>query len=535
MSAALPATAGLRLGERTLDVLVLAHRWIGTVLCLVFALWFASGIVMMYAGYPVLGEGAKLARTPSLDTAGVRLTPAEAYARAGLDAYVEHVRLGMLLGRPTYFFITNEGWFAVGADDGARRPAVDAAAAQRIAREFLGRDDEPRYEGLHELPDQWTIYASWAPYLPSHDFRAFQRLVFDDGTEVSVLAATGDVTQVTTRSDRVWGYLGAFIHWIYPTTFRTQHAEAWDRLIVWLSSFGTLVCVSGIVVGIWSFRWRREPGVAGSPFRGWLKWHHWIGLIFGALAGTWVFSGLMSMDPFSWSTSDVSPNGTHSEVMAGGALDLAAFSGSPAQAGAACRAQLDVKEIRLVQLRGVPYYLCAETPFRSGLIAAAAGANGAVVARFPEGLLLEAARDIMPGVEVRASALLDGYDAYYYPGWEDKLINDGAKRLPVLRIAFNDAARTLVYVDPHSGAPVAAYDVSGRRLRWLYHGLHSLDFGWLYGARPLWDLLVLPLMIGGIAMSVTGTWLGWKWLKRKVRKPRPQKSRAAQPAMRASK
>ena len=37
------------------------------------------------------------------------------------------------------------------------------------------------------------------------------------------------------------------------------------------------------------------------------------------------------------------------------------------------------------------------------------------------------------------------------------------------------------------------------------------------------------------ATAVTGTWIGWKWLKRKVRKPRPQKSRAAQAAMRASK
>jgi hypothetical protein len=522
MSAVLPAKARLPLGERTLDLLVIVHRWVGTALCLVFALWFASGIVMMYAGYPVIGEGAKLARTPSLDAAAMRLTAAEAYAQAGLEAHVEHVRLGMLLGRPMYFFVTDEGWVTVGADDGALQPFVDPAAAGRIAREYLKAEAEPVYEGLHTSPDQWTIYSSWAPYLPSHDFHSFHRLVFDDGTEVSVLSATGDVTQVTTRSDRVWGYLGAFIHWIYPTTFRTQHAEAWDRLIVWLSSFGTLVCVSGIVTGIWQFRWRREPGVAGSPYRGWLKWHHWIGLIFGALAGTWVFSGLMSMDPFSWATSADSPNGTHREVMAGGALDLAAFMGSPAAAGAVCRAQLDVKEIRLVQLRSAPYYLCVETPHRTALVAAVDG--GDAVGRFPEGLLLEAARDIMPGVPIAESTLLDGYDAYYYPGWEDRLINDGAKRLPVLKVAFDDPERTLIYIDPHSGAPVGAYDASGRRLRWLYHGLHSLDFGWLYGSRPLWDLLVLAFMLGGVAMSVTGTWISWKWLKRNVRKPHPQQS-----------
>jgi hypothetical protein len=525
VSTVLPAKPGLRLGERTLDALAVVHRWVGTALCLVFALWFASGIVLMYAGYPVIGEGAKLARTPPLDTAAVRLTAAEAYAQAGLEAYVEHVRLGMLLGRPMYFFVTDQGWFAVGADDGALQPAVDTAAARRLAREYLATNAEPVYGGFHALPDQWTIYASWAPYLPSHDFRSFHRLVFDDGTEVSVLSASGDVTQVTTRSDRVWGYLGAFIHWIYPTTLRTQHAEAWDRIIVWLSSFGTLVCISGIVIGVWQFRWRREPGVAGSPYRGWLKWHHWVGLIFGAVAGTWVFSGLMSMDPFAWSTSSASPNGTHAEIMAGGALDLAAFSGSPAAAGAACRAQLEVKEIRLVQLHGAPYYYCVETPQRTALVAAVAGASGSTVVRFPEAALLEAAREIMPGVPIAESELLDGYDAYYYPGWEDKLVNGGAKRLPVLRVVFDDAERTLLYIDPHSGAPVGAYDANGRRLRWLYHGLHSLDFGSLYGSRPLWDLVVLVFMLGGFAMSVTGTWLGWKWLKRKVRKPLPQQKR----------
>jgi hypothetical protein len=300
-------------------------------------------------------------------------------------------------------------------------------------------------------------------------------------------------------------------------------------LIVWLSSFGTLVCVSGIVIGIWSFRWRREPGVAGSPYRGWLKWHHWIGLIFGALAGTWVFSGLMSMDPFSWATATATPRGTHGELMAGGGLALDAFSKSPAAVGAVCRAQLDVKEMRLVQLRGVPYYYCIETPHRTALVAATDGANGAAVERFPEALLLQAARDIMPDTPIAEAELLDGYDAYYYPGWEDKLINDGAKRLPVFKVVFDDTERTLIYVDPHSGAPVGAYGVSGRRLRWLYHGLHSLDFGWLYGARPLWDLLVLPLLLGGVAMSVTGTWIGYRWLKRTAQKPRPQRnSRAAQ-------
>jgi hypothetical protein len=50
--------------------------------------------------------------------------------------------------------------------------------------------------------------------------------------------------------------------------------------------------------------------------------------------------------------------------------------------------------------------------------------------------------------------------------------------------------------------------------RWLYHGLHSLDFPWLYDHRPLWDIVVIALMIGGTALSVTSLVLAWQVLGR---------------------
>ena len=38
--------------------------------------------------------------------------------------------------------------------------------------------------------------------------------------------------------------------------------------------------------------------VASSPYPGWLRWHHYAGLLFGVVTFTWTFSGLLSMDPF---------------------------------------------------------------------------------------------------------------------------------------------------------------------------------------------------------------------------------------------
>ena len=60
--------------------------------------------------------------------------------------------------------------------------------------------------------------------------------------------------------------------------------------------------MSGLVLGIW--RYSNKPshiqnGIASrTPYTGWWKWHHYAGLIFGAVMFTWVLSGLVSMSVF---------------------------------------------------------------------------------------------------------------------------------------------------------------------------------------------------------------------------------------------
>ena len=54
--------------------------------------------------------------------------------------------------------------------------------------------------------------------------------------------------------------------------------------------------------------------------------------------------------------------------------------------------------------------------------------------------------------------------------------------------------------------------------RWLYHGLHSLDFPWLYNYRPLWDIVVITFMVGGTALCVTSLILAWRVLGQEARR-----------------
>ena len=56
-----------------------------------------------------------------------------------------------------------------------------------------------------------------------------------------------------------------------------------------------------------------------------------------------------------------------------------------------------------------------------------------------------------------------------------------------------------------------------RAERWLYNGLHSLDFSFWYYQRPLWDVGMILLSLGGLTTSAIGLFLGLKRIVRGLR------------------
>jgi hypothetical protein len=101
------------------------------------------------------------------------------------------------------------------------------------------------------------------------------------------------------------------------------------------------------------------------------------------------------------------------------------------------------------------------------------------------------------------TALLDRYDRYY-------LSRTRQRPLPVLLVRVNDAEQSRYYIDPKTARVVYSYSAKTWMSRWLYHGLHSLDFPWLYDHRPLWDIVVITFMLGGTALCVTSLILAWR-------------------------
>jgi hypothetical protein len=86
----------------------------------------------------------------------------------------------------------------------------------------------------------------------------------------------------------------------------------------------------------------------------------------------------------------------------------------------------------------------------------------------------------------------------------------------VVYARMNDAVGTRYYIDPGTARVVGGYNARNWISRWLYNGLHSLDFPWLYNYRPLWDIVVITLMLGGTALCLTSIVLTWRVLVRKV-------------------
>ena len=83
--------------------LLFLHRWLGVLLCVLFLLWFPSGIGMMYWGYPEVTAADRLEHSSPIDPATVLLTPAEAAERAGAQPPTQ-IRLNTFDGRPVYRF-----------------------------------------------------------------------------------------------------------------------------------------------------------------------------------------------------------------------------------------------------------------------------------------------------------------------------------------------------------------------------------------------------------------------------------------------
>ena len=544
--------------------LIFVHRWVGVVLCLVFLLWFPSGIGMMYWTFPEVTAGDRLDHSPRLDPAKIVLSPTEAAERAGAQPNPTQIRLNSFDGRPVYRIggggRGGGGARIVYADTGEEQSEVSTAMLDRIASSWAGRPVEEATKISVEEPDQWTVAGQL------QNLRPMYKYTWPDGQQVYLNGMTGEVVQYTTFWSRVAAHVSAIPHWVYYTPLR-KHQPIWINFMIYGSLIGTIGAILGMIAAVFMYSPKQKYRLAGQPtgvpYRGQKRWHWMFGMVFGLATVTWTFSGLMSLGPFplmqrlTGQTSrnerlpqpqQQQPNQTPPPAQAATAQptpearsDQTAQGTNPPQArpggggrggapqgiAGALRGrvrmadfasvhprdllakvpELDVRELEFTSYRSQPLFSATLADGKSQLLSL----DGARIDGFDQQEIIDLVKQTLSESNISSIEVIDQYDLYY-------LDRTRQGPLPVLRVLMNDEGRTRYYIDPKSAQVVTTYNDRNWVNRWLYTGLHSLNFPFLYNNRPLWDIVVITFMVGGTALCVTSLVLSWRVLGRKLRR-----------------
>jgi hypothetical protein len=505
------------------------------------ALWFLSGMVMLYVGYPKLTTAERHQGLAPLQATNCCVPLATALQAAGLDdaaarssaaprpghgaAGARAWRLANVAGEPHYLFTHgSQPAVAVQARNGQRVAAVDAARALVSAGHFAP-GTQARHLGLIS-EDAWTHSRALDGHRPLH------RVALDgdaEGRWLYVSSRTAEVVRDASLTERRWGWVGAWLHWLYM--FRGNAFNAWwADIVVWLSVAATVATVTGMVVGLMRWRWAgtyRSGRKTPYPGRA-ARWHHWLGLAGGLLAITWVFSGLLSMNP--WQVFNAP----------GPQPDRAAYAGGPLRAADAPAADTVLKalqqqghtvlELDWQRVGGVAQVV-AQGPGGPWVVDGLVDAAGPQ----PDGLLpqarwQDAATRLLPGARLVDASRLTQFDAHYYARESHTMGGHRDRPLPVWRLRFDDANATWLTIDPRTGALLQISDRHRRADRWLFAFLHSFDLPALLASRPIWDLGMLGFSLAGLGLSLTAVVTGW----RRLRRPGPARARRQRAAAAAA-
>ena len=539
-------------------VLIYSHRWLGIVITAMFLIWTLSGVVLMYYGHPQITTGERLLRLQPINFSTASITPAEAAAKAGVKPY--RVRLSMYNGRPVYRLTRNSigNWSAVYADTGEVLPRMSAETAVKWMKQFAPEYvSTMRYDAYLESPDEYTRIPTLAGYVPLH------RIAMNDaaGTEYYVSENSNDIVQKTDRRGRILAISGYVLH----NLFFFRQRSWWTPLLDFIAWSAMLMVATGIAVGIWRValkpRFRHKGVRSYTPYSGWMKWHHYAGLIFGLFSISWILSGMIPISTFpipGWTdvskrvesngegfimgTPVVSPRSTMTKEMAraitGGPLNLPRLQlDNIRNAIAKIQERYAPKEIEIIQFRGEAYLLAYQPPKSKEeaehwttnnainavnlpqdnphLFVSIDHPENGVTTSFSKEVMEQASREAMPNVPVLDSEWLTHNDDYYHQTTTSFELgrHKPAYVLPVLRVRYRDENQTWLYFTP-SLAQMVKFDKRDRANRWLYYGLHVMDWPGIFNRRPLWDILTIALLAGLAAVSITTLLPAFRRLKR---------------------
>ena len=487
--------------KKIAKAVMLIHRYFALLMSIIFFAWCFSGFVMIYTNnFPSVDKFEQAKQKQAIDFSLIAPLSANHFLS---DKQIKSLKITTVYNRPSYEVVLKEDdkrlFFY--ADVPHEVPKIDEELAITIAKDFNQMHDAEiaKVELVDEL-DKWLPRDGYLKDLPLYKVH-----FASDAKRVCYVAKnSGQVVQNLNNWDKFFAWIGPIPHWFYFKDLRLN-TKLWKDVVIYCSLLGLVLCISGIVLGIIRTVNVRKRRKVLTPFKkGWYKWHHYLGLFFGLFAFTWTLSGLFSMNPWNYSssrsiTSEEAGNWRHKPFYTLQEVNEAVEHLKH-------QANTTTKSIQLTAFQGGVYWIADNSMAKQTALIASKDFNPKII----DTTVIKATIKGFNNTLIQAVKLLEAYDSYYYS-------RANKQPLPVYKITMNNAQNTVYYVDPASLEIKRKMQTDSRSLRWLYNGLHSFDFPGLINNRPLWDIIILFLLIGTTLLSYTGLklFIGYVWRKLK--------------------
>lgn len=474
------------------------HRVLGTILSILFLMWFLSGFVMIYHKFP---KATDIDKRSHMDVLPEGIVPINSL----LQSY--QITPDSILGCKLTSFANNP-YFEVTMSDTVLR--IPAQANKSILPPITYQQIENYAHRWNEADiihtDTLRNLEQWIPFGRLRDEFPIYKFYFDDSQEhqLYVSSKTGEALQFTNKDNRFWAWLGAIPHWIYFTSLR-QDAQLWMDVVIWISGLGCIMCLTGMILGIRAYiiRYRRYKKLQSAYKKLMYKWHHILGFFFGIFVFTFIFSGMMSLAKVPKWMVKVHDVNIEAKLHESKPIDFSSYTLGIQDIFGQYPGQ--VKSIEWSSFGNVPFY---KVVAGNKILSIDASSSIPSALNLNEVDIMNHLRPIHEGYEMKIMQM-DEYDNYYV-GLSDHL------PLPVYKVSVGDTDGSTYYINPKKGS-ILYFNNNTKIRKWSYQALHSFKIKYLAEHPVLWNIVMFTTMIGGTLVSVTGVWLGFKYIRRKLR------------------
>lgn len=479
------------------------HRILGTAMALLFLMWFITGLVLIYHSFPDVDKKLKDERRAVLANCKTNLD--SLVLKTATNDKLKKLQLDQYQGRPVFTVATKSKVDLIDRDLNVIEPSISLEQLHQIAQSWV---DAP-IEKIDTLQKQdiWIMYTKYLKELPIY------KIHFSDSEkhQLYISSRTGEVQQFTSRSERLWAYVGSIPHKLYIPALR-QYTDTWITTLTILAGFCFFVALSGIILGVRALvkRYRNKNKIGSAYAKTSYKWHHIGGLIFGVFLLTWAVSGMMSLRKTPQWIAKTELKLPITSTIQGKQIKTEDFKLSYQKL---FEAFPSIKQISWEYFYDIPYYRVVESDTIRYFDASIDELKTLSISEQDIENTIEAIYE--EKVEYKIDFITE-YDEYYLQ-WKRDL------PLPVYRILVDSPDKDRYYISP-STAYYKHINKNRMARKWLFNASHYMHIKWLYERPTLWTITVWTLSLGGIIVCGTGVWLSTKYLRRTFRSKKKEKN-----------